>query len=192
LPPVDDDAARRVLGVGRGSSLEELRAAYRTALRRAHPDHAGAGDAADSATRDVVAAYRLLTERSAAPPPPPPATSAPHAAPPPASGETSISVDGDTVVAELPAGDLFPMLVAVAERLGDVTHVEPESDLLEFLVELPRWGTCSVLLSLQGRATGVTEAWCTVEPLRGGPPPPAEEVATLLAAGMRAALGSPR
>jgi hypothetical protein len=110
----------------------------------------------------------------------------------PDSAGTAVAVDGDTVTADLPAGDVFPILVDVAERLGDVTHVEPESGILEFLVELPGYGTCSVLLTLQGRATGVTEAWCTVEPFRGGSPPPVEEVATLLAAGMRASLAANR
>ena len=140
---------------------------------------AGAGRGSDHATADVVAAYRLLAAGRSEPAPPPAATQ---------SAATGVSVDGDTVVADLPAGELYPILLDVADRLGDITHVEPESGILEFLVDLPGRGPCSVLLTLQGRATGVTEAWCTVEPLRGGPPPPTEEVTALLAAGMRSVL----
>jgi DnaJ domain len=186
LPPVDLDAARRLLGVDASASEAELRAAYRSALRRTHPDVAGAGRASDRATADVVDAYRLLAAGPTEPAPTPIPT------PAPTTSSAAVSVDGDTVVADLPAGDLYPILLDVADRLGDITHVEPESGVLEFLVDLPGRGPCSVLLTLQGRATGVTEAWCTVEPLRGGPPPPTDEVAALLAAGMRAALDAVR
>jgi hypothetical protein len=182
---VDATAARRVLGVAPGVTGDELRAAYRAALRRSHPDLIGPGRAAERATAGVVEAYRLLAAEVTAGPGPDPAPAWPE---PPGEGGVAVVVEGDTVIADLPAGDLFPVLVDVAERIGDVTHVEPESGLLEFLVDVPGAGPCSVLLSLQGRATGVTEAWCTVEPLGGGPPPPADEIATLLAAGMRAAL----
>jgi hypothetical protein len=181
---VDLDAARRLLGVGAGASEGELRAAYRSALRRTHPDVAAVGRGSDRATADVVEAYRLLATARPEPAPPSGSPTTPSIVTP----ATGVSVDGDTVVADLPAGDLYPILLDVADRLGDVTHAEPESGILEVLVDLPGRGPCSVLLTLQGRAAGVTEAWCTVEPLRGGPPPPTEEVVALLAAGMRSVL----
>ncbi|MBA2282033.1 MAG: hypothetical protein H0W25_12505 [Acidimicrobiia bacterium] len=96
-----------------------------------------------------------------------------------------VVVDGDTVAAELPAGDLFPMLVDVGETMGDVVHLDPEGGLLEVIAQFAGYGPCSVLLSLQGRGTGMTEAWCTVETLSGGPPPPTAAVAELLADGLR-------
>ena len=43
-----------------GSTADELRAAYRAALRRSHPDLIGPGRAAERATAGVVEAYRLL------------------------------------------------------------------------------------------------------------------------------------
>jgi len=52
-------AARAILGVDPGADERELRAAYREAAKRAHPDRPG-GDAA--LFRDVLAAYRLLQD----------------------------------------------------------------------------------------------------------------------------------
>jgi hypothetical protein len=97
----------------------------------------------------------------------------------------AVTVDGDTVAADLPAGDLFAMLHEVGHRIGDVSFVDRQSGLLEVVVTFEGYGPCSVLLTLQGRALGVTEAFCTVEPLAGGPSPPAEAVAELLASGLR-------
>ncbi|EJL30342.1 DnaJ-class molecular chaperone with C-terminal Zn finger domain [Caulobacter sp. AP07] len=52
-------AARAILGVAPGADERELRAAYREAAKRAHPDRPG-GDAA--LFRDVLTAYRLLQD----------------------------------------------------------------------------------------------------------------------------------
>jgi len=53
---VDRLAARRVLGVGPTATVREIDAAFRTGVRRAHPDHGG-----DVATfRALVDARRLL------------------------------------------------------------------------------------------------------------------------------------
>lgn len=56
-PSLSLSAARAILGVAPGADERELRAAYREAAKRAHPDRPG-GDAA--LFRDVLAAYRLL------------------------------------------------------------------------------------------------------------------------------------
>lgn len=163
---MDVEAARRVLGVGAAVDGDGLRRAYRSRLLATHPDLGGGpGD-----VEAVVAAYRVLVDAPAEAPPPPP---------------SSVVVDGDTVAAELPAGDLFVLLCEVGEAIGTVTYADPDAGLLEVQVRLAGYGPCSVVLTLQGRATGVTEAWCTVETLAGGPPPAASEVAELLAAGLR-------
>jgi hypothetical protein len=170
---MDVAEARVVLGVGAGAGDEELRAAYRHALRRAHPD---LHDGSDLGTTRVVDAYRVLVD---APPDP-------VDAPPPVLVDAGpVVVDGDTVAAELPAGDLFAMLHEVGHRIGEVAYVDPSAGLLEIVVELAGYGACSVVLTLQGRGTGTTEAFCTVEPLGGGVAPPASAVAELLADGLR-------
>jgi hypothetical protein len=169
---VDVATARAVLGVGPGATADELRAAYRDRLRAAHPDLQGR----DAGTAEVVAAYRLLREPDAEP--------APAEEPP-----VAVVVDGDTVTADLPAGDLFALLLEAGHALGEVSYVDAQAGLLEVVVEVEGHGACSVLLTLQGRAAGHTEAWCTVEPLAGGPAPPAETVAALLADGLRSIAG---
>ena len=184
---VDHARALAVLGIDADFDPPSLRAAYRAALRRTHPDVAGVGSASGVATAEVVAAYRLLRD---GPPPrtrpaPAPARTPPAPSPAPVVG---VVVDGDTVAADLPAGDLFAMLVEVADSIGEIAYVDRSTALLEIVTEFAGYGACSVVLSLQGRATGVTEAFCTVEALGGGPVPPAHAVADLLAHGLRALL----
>lgn len=193
---MDAAAARDVLGVGPAATPVELRAAYRAALRRAHPDHGGR----DEAVRAVVVAYEVLLAGPAATATTTTATTTtatttttagaggPDPGPPPAAtglATSAVTVDGDTVAADLPAGDLFPMLVEVGHRLGEVAYVDELAGILEVVVTFAGYGACSVVLTLQGRATGTTEAWCTVEALGAGPAPPVDAVTQLLAEGLR-------
>ena len=181
--------ARAVLGVGAEASPTDLRAAFRRAMRDTHPDlHGGDG----AATRRVTAAYRLLAGLGEASAPAPAAAAAaapgPSADPPTPTTDpivASVSVDGDTVSAELPAGDLFAMLVEVGHRIGEVTYVDSHAGLLEIVVQFEHHGSCSVVLTLQGGGAGITEAFCTVVALGAGPGPPTEAVASLLADGLR-------
>jgi len=170
---VDVETARAVLGVGPAASPAELRAAYRARLRAAHPDLHGGGDAG---TAEVVVAFRVLRE-DAGPVPEVRVEPVPAAA---------VVVDGDTVTADLPAGDLFALLVEAGDALGEVSYLDRHGGILEVVVDVPGHGACSVVLTLQTRAAGHTEALCTVEPLGGGPAPAADVVAELLADGLRA------
>jgi hypothetical protein len=164
--------ARHLLGVDHDAGPDELRAAFRQALRRTHPDlHGGDGAAA----REVVAAYELLAGQ--------PAALLPEPLP------DLVTVDGDTVAAELPAGDLFEMLLTAGDRVGEITYADPEAGLLEVLLQVPGHGPCSVVLTLQGRGVGITEAMCTVEPVGTWAAPPPEVVAAVLAEGLRSVTG---
>lgn len=166
-----------MLRVGDGVGGEELRHAYRDALRRSHPDLGGR----DREVQVVIDAYRTLVDEPTTAPSPP----APEPPPATAVEAAAVTVDGDTVAAELPAGDLFPMLVEVAHGLGEVAYVDDHAGILEIVVAFEGYGACSVVLTLQGRGTGTTEAFCTVEALGPGPAPPADAVAELLAGGLR-------
>jgi hypothetical protein len=155
---MDADAARALLGVGAGATRAELRAAYRDRLRAAHPDVVGH----DAGTADVVAAFRALRDLPA---------------PEPAA---AVVVRGDTVVADLPPGDLFSLLAEAAEVVGEVAYADPAAGLLEVVAHLHGFGACSVVLTLEG-----STAWCTAEPLGTGPAPEPVVVAALLAEGLR-------
>jgi hypothetical protein len=172
---MDETEARSVLGVPAAATRSDIRTAFRRALRAAHPDVRG-GSA--EATRRIVAAYEVLRDPSPSPSPSTPPS-------PPSVPAVSVVVDGDTVAADLPAGDLFAMLLDVGHRIGDVGFVDRQNGLLEVIVTFEGYGACSVVLTLQGRAVGLTEAFCTVEPLAGGPAPPVEAVAELLGSGLR-------
>jgi hypothetical protein len=182
---VDVAAARALLGVAPGASPEELRVAYRLRLRAVHPDLHGR----DAGTAEVVAAYRVLREAGddVVDPPSPlrghPSSPVEHST---AVEQVAVVVDGDTVVADLPAGDLFGLLVEAGHHLGHVAYVDAASGLLEVIVEVSGYGACSAVFTLQGRAAGYTEAWCSVEPLGGGPAPSPATVAELLAVSLTA------
>lgn len=104
-------AARAILGVASGADERELRAAYREAAKRAHPDRPG-GDTA--LFRDVLAAYRLLQDTPARPLHFPPAVAEPvrveqaslslDAAMAFAGGTLELKVDARTLRLTLPAG----------------------------------------------------------------------------------------
>jgi hypothetical protein len=205
--------ARAVLGVAVDVDGVALRAAYRSRLRATHPDvtrPTGDGRRADAATAEVVAAYRLLRSEVA---------TAPAPAPPAIVADDAVLVDGDTVSAELPAGDLFALVLDAAAAMGEVTYVDHDAGLLETIVEFEGFPTASVVFTLHtersedvpgapapasrtatgfggaapeqdGRATGVTEAWCTVEALSGGPAPPPAAVAELFGAALRRTIAS--
>jgi hypothetical protein len=180
---VEPGEARAVLGVAVGATPDQVRVAYRAALRRSHPDlHGGDGDR----TRAVVTAYRVLRDEAGTEPEPEPGSEPGAASEAPAApADVAVVVDGDTVAADLPAGDLFTMLLEVGERIGEVSYADPAAGLLEVVVTVADHGACSVVLSLQARAEGLTEAWCTVEPLGTGPAPPPAAVAALLGDGLR-------
>ena len=72
------------------------------------------------------------------------------------------------------------LLIDAAHELGEISYLDPSAGLIEVIVEFVEAPTSSVLLSLQGRATGVTDVFCTVEPLSGGDAPPSDAVARLV------------
>lgn len=132
-------AARALLGVAPGAGERELRAAYREAAKRAHPDRPG-GDAA--LFRDVLAAYRLLQDQ----PPPreinfPPARATPSAplreatleidvATAVSGGSMDLTIDGRHLRLKLPAGLRLDDKV----RVDGVTFVVRHASVREALI----------------------------------------------------------
>lgn len=201
--------ARRILGVEPGSDLDELRVSYRKLLLRTHPDLSGEGDATER-TIELTRAYTLLVDEQAAAevadtPPAPRATgaeskggpAADQAAPQRRSEQRREQrepivielVDSDTIGVGAPADETLFLLLDAANRLGEITYLDPSAGLIELIVEFVEAPTSSVVLSMQGRATGTTEVFCTVEPLSGGEAPPSDAVTRLILGTLREVVG---
>ena len=194
MPTVQADQARRLLGVAEGADVTVLRAAYRRLLRTTHPDVSERRDA-NARTVELTAAYRLLASLPAEPEagaahggtpggPDAPNRSA-HAAG--ASGHVEARrvvdvalLEEQTIGIAAPPDESLLLLLEAAHDLGEVSYLDPSAGLLEVVVEFVEAPTSSILLSLQGRATGITEVFCTVEPLSGGEAPPGDAVARLV------------
>ncbi len=186
---MEQHEARRILGVGHDADGDAVRAAYPGLLLRTHPDVSGAVDATQR-TIELTRAFQLL---STAPPdatdtapdrttpePPTPEPTAPEGTPPEVEPLDVELVDDDTIAIGAPANETLLLLIEAAHRLGEISYLDPSAGLLEVVVEFIEAPTSSVLLAMQGRATGVTDVFCTVEPLSGGEAPPADAVTRLL------------
>ena len=105
--------ARRVLGVGEKASPDEIRAAYRAAVKSAHPDHGGT----DEELRLTLEAWRILEGRPAA------AASAEAETPGPTVNRLEITpviaVVGGRMITRLPDGRKAAITLPPGLRAGD-------------------------------------------------------------------------
>ena len=69
----------------------------------------------------------------------------------------------------------------------EVSYVDRSTGIIEAVVTptIPGGQTSSLLITLQGRSSGFTEAFCTLEALGTGPTPPIEPVVATLVARLR-------
>ncbi len=179
--------ALSVLGVDHTSDHAAVRRAFRARLRDTHPDLNAAADATERTVR-LTTAYQVALDHlnadlDGSPPVGPAADTAAAPATPPEPDPEPVVVrllDAETIGIDAPSPEVLPMLIEAAHQLGDITYLDPSAGLLEIVVEFVGAPTSSVVLSLQGRATGTTEVFCTVEPLSGGEAPPGEAVTHLL------------
>lgn len=179
--------ALAVLGLAEPSDESTIRRAYRSRLRDTHPDLNTAADATDR-TVALTVAYQVALAGVTGPPSTaqdaePPSAAGPQERPTVGPQEPRSEVrllDDDTIAITAPAIEVVPMLIEAAHQLGDITYLDPAAGLLEVVVEFVGAPTSSVVVSLQGRGTGVTEVFCTVEPLSGGEAPSDEAVTHLL------------
>ncbi|MDQ3462972.1 MAG: J domain-containing protein [Actinomycetota bacterium] len=176
--------ARRILGVSAQASPDEVRAAFRSRLRLAHPDVVPGDTGAGRATASLVEAYALLRLL-----PPPSSTSAP-----PEPGVVTrrrrrgdVVCDGDSLLVTGPPDEVYRRLVEVAQGIGEITYLDPDARLLDTIVTTDQGIACSLLASLQGRAAG-TEIFFTIEPLGGRTGPAVEPFVAELAALLTEAL----
>lgn len=189
---MDVAEARRLLGLGPTPSWVEVRVAYRAQISAAHPDRAGGH--ADLAAA-INAAYALLERaehdgrlhdhghqhHAAATASPPPTRVAPE----PRFEEPPEVLDGDTVHLPVPPDEAFVRLLEACHTIGDVTYIDRSCAILEALVRIEGEGVCSLVITLQGRATG-TDAFCTLEAIEHVAAPPVRPVVETLVEVLRA------
>ncbi len=191
--PISWQEALVLLELQPGDTEEQARRSYRQLLHRTHPDRSAAADATER-TVHLTAAYEVVLEhlraaadevldddRSQG------ATASPRAAAPTASTvPVAVElVDGETIAIDAPALEVVPLLIEAAHQLGEISYLDPNAGLLEVIVEFVGAPTSSVVLTLQGRANGTTEVFCSVEALSGGEVPAADAVAQLLVRTLR-------
>jgi hypothetical protein len=159
---MDVREARSVLGVGEADGWDAVRTSYRRRIRAAHPDIQGIGATGAVAAR-LNEAYAVLSRAkragrlhvpvpSAPPPPPPPP-------PPPTVGVALVG--GDTLLLAAPPDEAFGLLLEAGHRVGEVSYVDRSCSIFEVVVRQDG-ETCSLLVTIQGRAHG-TEAFLTLE-----------------------------
>ena len=184
------EEARRILGVSVVDDPAAVRAAYRRLLHHTHPDVSAVPDATDRTVRLTQAYTVLVTHHTR----PTPAGGVPPAGPEPVPEQPvepaepvepvepvgAALVDADTIAVAAPADEVLLLLIETAHALGEISYLDPSAGLVEIIVEFVEAPTSSVLLSMQGRGTGVTDVFCTVEPLSGGDAPPSDAVTRLV------------
>ena len=161
LIAMDRSDALAVLSLSEGTSARAVRERYLELLRAWHPD--ATRRATDGVAARITEAYRVLR------------TSAPTV------DAVRAVAAGDTLEIAAPPEEAFFALLDVASTIGEVTYVDPEVGMLEVVVVLSTGATCSLVVTLQGRGTGVTEAFCTVEDLGPRHAPPVEALVLELA-----------
>jgi hypothetical protein len=179
---VDLTAAWLHLGIAPTDDVDAVRAAYLAQLHLLHPDHSAAPDA-NAVTATLTDAYQAVQGHlaTAGPSTGRPTMPSPTTTSAPAAELIPIAlITDDTIAVALPANETYSLLVEAAHQLGEVVHIEPSSGMLQVIVEFIDAPVCQLLLTMQGRATGVTEVFCTVESLEPEPPPPAAAVARIL------------
>jgi len=184
--------ALTVLGLVPGQSLDQARQRFRELLLRTHPDVVGNRASAVEATDGTIAlttAFDVVKDAVASGDGhliPAPIDREPQASNTPRSGaerETcrhrsgnappdaiEIRADGDSLFISAPPPEAFAILLDASSRLGGIGYVDRNLGILEVIVRFEGGPSCSVLMTLQGRAFG-TDAFITMESIEADPTP---------------------
>lgn len=165
-------AALEVLGVEPDTSIEAARAAYRREIRAAHPDLASGADpvGAHDRTAQLTEAWAVVQAAGTT------SVAATHAA---ADDRATAADDGrpevgavasDTIGVAAPPDETFALLHEAASQVGEIAYIDRHLGILESIVRFEGGPSCSLLITLQGRAWG-TEAFCTLESIEADPTP---------------------
>jgi len=187
---VETTEALSVLGISPGASLEDVRTAYLQLIRDRHPDRALGDPDATRQTARLTQAYAVIravvarSDGETVPQPPPRATqpTAGTQATPTGSRPAPIEaelVDSDTIAMHAPPDEAFALLFEAAGRVGHIAYFDRQLGILETIVRFEGGPSCSVLITLQGRAYA-TEAFCTMESIEAASTPPIRPVVEAL------------
>jgi hypothetical protein len=193
---VDLAEALEVLQVRPGTPMQEVREAYRAQVRGAHPDLVGPdGDrhGATARTARITGAFAVVRRAvieagtEAVPEPPEPAAREPEPPPVPRPWEVDTveaDADGDTISIAAPPTEAYALLLEAGARVGGIGYVDRQLGILEVIVRFEGGPSCSVLITLQGRAFG-TDAFCTMDSIEAAPTPPIRPVVEALVEELR-------
>lgn len=185
--------ALAVLGVAPGTPMDEVRVRYRHLVRARHPDLRDEADAsirtAEVTTAFAVVRAAVRTQGAGVVPEPTPSAPRTEDASPPArrwepSPAEVDAIESDTIAITAPAPEAYALLLDAAAQVGSVGYVDRHLGLLEILVRFEGGPTCSVLLTLQGRAF-TTEVVCTMDSIEAAPTPPLRPVVEALVEALR-------
>jgi hypothetical protein len=207
---MDPREAMDVLELTDGAGLHDIRLAYRRLVRTHHPDVAGGDERAHARTARLTQAYEVIVSfleaqegttvcldataepavntgagrRGAA------ATTyaetrerPPGAVPTPDDTDAigAEALDQETIAVAAPPAETYVALHEAAGRIGEISYVDRHLGILEMIVRFEGGPSCSVLMTLQGRAH-FTEVFCTMESIEAAPTPPIAPVITALVA----------
>jgi len=190
--------ALEVLDLRPGTPMQQVRETYRARVRQAHPDLVGPdGDAgtATARTARITGAFAVVRRAvidggtDTVPEPPTPAPTEPTAAPERAPRPWEVDhveadADGDTISIAAPPTEAYALLIEAGARLGGIGYVDRQLGILEIIVRFEGGPSCSVLITLQGRAFG-TDAFCTMDSIEAAPTPPIRPVVEALVEELR-------
>lgn len=88
-------------------------------------------------------------------------------------------VDSETIAVSAPADEVFRLLHEAAHDVGVVTYIDRSGPIMEVLCRFVDQPATSLVLTLQGRATG-TDIFCSSESIEARIGPPTAAVVDLL------------
>lgn len=181
---MDVPEARTVLGVAAGDAWPAVRAAYRRRIRAAHPDTHGVAATPQAARLNEAYAVLSRAKRAGRLHAPAGRVPAPDPPPPPDPPAVGLALAGtDTILLAAPPDEAFALLLEAGHRVGEVSYVDRSCAIFEVVVRQDG-ETCSLLVTLQGRAHG-TEAFLTLEALERAASLPPDRIVRRMVAALR-------
>lgn len=153
------DTALKTLGLKHDAQRDDISAAYRKLIRKAHPDVGG--DTAVAAR--ITEAYAWLQH------------SAPSTV---ASPRTSKAAPSDErLVLLLPPGDVFARLCELGQRLGELSYLDPQAGIMQVTFTALNSVPCQLMATVvAGSNPEESQVEFTLEALTNAVPPPIASV----------------